>query len=491
MWEAEHGSRAADAARHHHRQGPGRADGCGGSSPGTPRHRCDAAAGHGGRDHRRAGQHTGTTESHPVRAGPDKARQRCHHPTTLSGEQHRPRPCHPTSSRGAEVNPRSRRTFLTAAATAVFGLLVSVSGPAPDAEAATGIKVSNGRVVEAGGSDFVMRGVNAAHAWYPGETSSSLAAIKAKGANTVRVVLASGQRWSQTSASEVSDIVGRCKQNRLICVLEVHDTTGYGEEGGAATLDQAVNYWTGVKSALDGQENYVVINIGNEPYGNNNYSAWTSATSNAVAKMRNAGFDHALMVDAPNWGQDWSGTMRDNAASVFASDPDRNTIFSIHMYGVYDTASEVQSYLNHFVNSGLPLVIGEFGDNHSDGNPDENAIMATAQSLGIGYIGWSWSGNGSGVEYLDMVSGFNPDSLTSWGNRFFNGSNGVASTSREAAVYSGGGDDGGGDDGGSDGGTAPNGYPYCVNGSASDPDGDGWGWENQRSCVVRGSAADF
>ncbi|WP_299531351.1 carbohydrate-binding domain-containing protein, partial [uncultured Streptomyces sp.] len=25
---------------------------------------------------------------------------------------------------------------------------------------------------------------------------------------------------------------------------------------------------------------------------------------------------------------------------------------------------------------------------------------------------------------------------------------------------------------------------YCVSG-ASDPDGDGWGWENNRSCVVR------
>jgi len=37
---------------------------------------------------------------------------------------------------------------------------------------------------------------------------------------------------------------------------------------------------------------------------------------------------------------------------------------------------------------------------------------------------------------------------------------------------------------------APNGYPYCNNGSASDPDGDGWGWENNRSCVVRGSRAD-
>lgn len=237
-----------------------------------------------------------------------------------------------------------------------------------------------------------------------------------------------------------------------------------------------------MKSALEGQEDYVVVNIGNEPFGNTNYTAWTDATKSAIGKLRGAGLDHALMVDAPNWGQDWSGTMRSNAASVFASDPDRNTVFSVHMYGVYDTAAEVRDYLNAFVGSGLPIVVGEFGDQHSDGNPDEDAIMATAQSLGVGYLGWSWSGNGGGVEYLDMVNGFDPNSLTSWGNRIFYGSNGIAATSRTATVYGGG--------GGSTGGTAPNGYPYCVNGGASDPDGDGWGWENSRSCVVRGSAAD-
>ena len=29
-------------------------------------------------------------------------------------------------------------------------------------------------------------------------------------------------------------------------------------------------------------------------------------------------------------------------------------------------------------------------------------------------------------------------------------------------------------------------YPTCQNGSASDPDGDGWGWENGQSCIVQG-----
>ena len=80
-------------------------------------------------------------------------------------------------------------------------------------------------------------------------------------------------------------------------------------------------------------------------------------------------------------------------------------------------------------------MVGEFGHNHSDGNPDEDAIMANAQTLGVGYLGWSWSGNSGGVEYLDMVTGFNAAPLTTWGQRIFNGANGIGATSREATVY--------------------------------------------------------
>jgi mannan endo-1,4-beta-mannosidase len=130
--------------------------------------------------------------------------------------------------------------------------------------------------------------------------------------------------------------------------------------------------------------------------------------------------------------------MRDNAAGVFAADPDRNTMFSIHMYGVFDTATEVRDYLNRFVSHRLPILVGEFGDAHSDGNPDEDAIMATAEQLDVGYMGWSWSGNGGGVEYLDMAEGFNASQLSPWGQRIFNGADGIRQTAREAGVFTGG-----------------------------------------------------
>ncbi|MFC4061610.1 glycoside hydrolase family 5 protein, partial [Planomonospora corallina] len=333
---------------------------------------------------------------------------------------------------------KARLALLAALVTAMAAPAIAA---APAAHADTGIHVSGAKILEADGSNLVLRGTSHPHAWYTHQTSA-FAGIKSLGANAVRVVL-SGGRWTANDTADVANVVSLCKRNKLICVLENHDTTGYGEQAGAYTLDAAVDYWTSVKSALDGQEDYVIINIGNEPIGNNATTpGWTEATTAAVKRMRAAGFDHALMVDAPNWGQDWRFTMRDNAKAVAAADPDKNTIFSIHMYGVFDTAAEVKSYMQAFQDAGLPLVVGEFGHNHSDGDPDENTIMAEAQARGLGYFGWSWSGNGGGVEYLDQVTGFDASALTSWGERLFNGVNGIRATAVEASIYDDGGDPG-------------------------------------------------
>jgi mannan endo-1,4-beta-mannosidase len=328
------------------------------------------------------------------------------------------------------------KKLLSVAGAALLTVLAAVFAFGQPAHAAAGFSVANGRLYDANGTEFVMRGVNHAHTWYPQQTTS-FANIKALGANTVRVVLASGDRWTKNSAGDVANVVSLCKANRLICVLEVHDTTGYGEQSGAITLDRAVDYWLSIASALQGQEKYVIVNIGNEPYGNQGYGTWATDTANAIKRLRAGGLTHTIMVDAPNWGQDWSFTMRDNAGTVFAADPQKNTVFSIHMYGVFDTAAEITDYLGRFRTAGLPIVVGEFGFNHSDGNPDEDTILAYSQANGIGYLGWSWSGNGGGVEYLDMVTNFDPNQLTTWGQRIFNGANGIKATAREASVYAG------------------------------------------------------
>ncbi len=342
-----------------------------------------------------------------------------------------------TRSSDTHSSPRSAPVVLLTVLATLLGFLAlapaSAQAATPAAARAAGLHISNGRLLEGNGNDFVMRGVNHAYNWYPNQTQS-LRDIKALGANTVRVVLADGHRWTRNSPAEVAAIIAQCKANRLICVLEVHDTTGYGEDAAAGTLDQAADYWVGLKSVLAGQEDYVIVNIANEPWGNTNSSDWTAATIAAVRKLRAAGLQQTIMVDGPNWGQDWQGVMRTNARSVYDADTTGNLIFSIHMYSSYNTAAKVTDYLKAYVAAKLPIVIGEFGGPADQyGDPDEDTMMATAQQLKLGYLAWSWSGNTDPA--LDLATGFDPRRLSAWGRRVFSGANGIAQTSKEATIY--------------------------------------------------------
>src|SRR6266511_3093893 len=274
------------------------------------------------------------------------------------------------------------RVVLAALLTTLPAVFVRAS-PAQAADGAAGIQVRDGRLVEATGSDLVLRGVNHDFMWYP-DKNSSFAAVKAAGANAVRIPLGIGHQWRASHAQDVTTVVGLCRENRLICVLDAHDTTGFGQDPKAATMAEAVRFWIGVRDALIGQEDYVIINIANEPFGNGTTMPWAEQTSDAIRQLRAAGFKHTLMVDAPGWGQDESFVMRDNAKRVIAADPSGDTIFDVHMYGQFATASKVRSYLGSFTSRRLPIVIGEFSSQHQWGDPDEDAIMASAQEHHLG-----------------------------------------------------------------------------------------------------------
>jgi mannan endo-1,4-beta-mannosidase len=105
------------------------------------------------------------------------------------------------------------------------------------------------------------------------------------------------------------------------------------------------------------------------------------------------------------------------------------------MYSQYGSASTITSYLNAFKNNNLPLIVGEFGPYDPYGDINDDAIMAAAHSTGYGMLGWSWSGNGSDLSYLDQVSNFDGNKPTTWGNWVWFGTDGIYSTSSQASVY--------------------------------------------------------
>jgi mannan endo-1,4-beta-mannosidase len=301
-----------------------------------------------------------------------------------------------------------------------------------------GFFIQNGRLMDDNGVPFVMRGINYPFAWftgrYPAQTQQDFANMAATGANTVRIVLGTGGQYPRNSGAQISQLIQWCKDNRMIAVLEVHDSTGWSEAGGAVPISNAVAYWTNpeIRSAIDGQEDFVIVNIANEPFGNNTTANFIPDTIGAITALRNAGLTHNIMIDAANWGQDWSNTMRTNAQQLWNADPQRNLTFSVHMYEVYQNATTIANYLDAFVSMGLPLVVGEFGTESNGQNVDEVSVMAQTQQRAIGYLAWSWSGNSNPV--LDMVTNFST-TLSTWGNTAINDANGIRRTAVPATVF--------------------------------------------------------
>jgi mannan endo-1,4-beta-mannosidase len=306
-----------------------------------------------------------------------------------------------------------------------------------DGSTAPGFYIEEGTLYDNHCNAFVMRGVNHPHAWYDGY-AGHFEDIANAGANAVRVVMATGDRWAITSPDVVSAIISAAKANNLVAVLEVHDSTGYAEQADSVHPQNAVDYWKSIASVLNGEEAFVIINIANEPFGNTDSGMWQSFHEGAVQELRSAGLSHTLMVDAPNWGQDWENTMRDGngAQAIMDADPDKNVVFSVHMYDVYSSSNAVSTYLSNFTEKGLPLVVGEFAADHgTSGDVDEGAILEFSSALGVGYLGWSWSGNGGELGTLDITNNFNADNLTAWGDALINGPYGIKATSELCTCF--------------------------------------------------------
>lgn len=300
--------------------------------------------------------------------------------------------------------------------------------------AANGFYVNGTSLYDANGNQFVMRGINMAHTWFKNNTSESIQGIAATGANTVRVVLSNGELYTRDSAESVRNIINQCKENNLIAVLEVHDGTG---SDSIADLNKIVDYWIDIKAELIGNEKYVILNIANEWYGTWNSSGWRDGYVTAIPRLREAGIQNTIMVDCAGWGQ-YPKSIADYGTEVFNSDPQGNTMFSIHMYEYAGgDANTVKSNIDNVLNKNLCVIIGEFASYHTNGDVDEHTIMNDCQQKKVGYLGWSWKGNNSDLSYLDISGLFGGGNYTEWGDILLNHADGIRTTSQICTVYTG------------------------------------------------------
>jgi hypothetical protein len=294
-----------------------------------------------------------------------------------------------------------------------------------------GFTISGTQLIDANGNNFMMRGFAVHFAWNTNDVKNNIVNFRTKAnANCLRIVLN-----TTTNDAEWKNFVTACIANKMIPMVELHDQTcGTTSEG----LANMANWWVSKKAFLTSPEisRYILINIANEwgdwNMAQNSPASWRDAYINAVSIMRRGGIKTTLVIDAPDCGQDINNgtTLKMYAKDVFDSDSLKNCLFSVHLYGEWETSGGSRpSNLPSIKEAGIPFIVGEFAASVND-----TSVMNTCQRNGIGWLAWSWKGN-SDPTYTDMSVDWAGNNLSLWGNTAINGINGIKQTGHMASVF--------------------------------------------------------
>ncbi len=268
------------------------------------------------------------------------------------------------------------------------------------------------KLYDANGVEFHIKGVNRGH--FDSPSDSSIAKTKA---NAERSTLwwASGE----TASNYVTRFTTNYYNNSIVAIPGYWWNVGSPPAVGTQTsgntdpnlLATVVSDWISQASAWKTIEKWSIINIANE-WGPANSTVWRDSYITAISRMRAAGYLGTLMIDAGNWGQDKDDIINYGQA-VFNSDPQKNIIFSIHFYQLASNPPSIE--LTQLKNTGLPIVVGEFGPGRNIGPSPTLVtpllIMTDADSLGIGWMAWSWDDYNLGGGLSDdngFALAFNP-----------------------------------------------------------------------------------
>ena len=291
------------------------------------------------------------------------------------------------------------------------------------------------KLIDAKGEEFVIRGVNNPHIWYPQKSNRSLETIASLNANCVRIV------WMTNGKPDILDkIINKCIELEMIPMVELHDATGKTE---SESLMRMADYYTrsDVKEVLLKYEKYLLLNVANE-WGDHSTTSeyWRDAYMQAIDSLREAGYKASIVIDAAGWGQNLQPIL-DYGIELLEYDPLHNLLFSIHMYGSWNNPQIIKSELQKAFDAELPLIVGEFGYNYNNGQNnlnctvDQKVILEICNKLQYGYLPWSWSGNNEENAWLDLAESINWKELTDWGKSVFEGEHGIIASGKKASVF--------------------------------------------------------
>ena len=289
---------------------------------------------------------------------------------------------------------------------------VAVSSPSsggqvsrPSYNTGNGFFVYEGKLYDANGNEFRIRGVDRDH-----YDSDSQAGIAKSGANTVRLFVETNY------GASVADLVN-IVQTQHIAEKEVPIPTAAVTTGGTLTscntdpnvLDTVVANWVATASQWKTLDKYTILNIANE-WGPSNSTAWRDAYTNAIASLRAAGYLGTLLIDSGGCGQDPQDLLN-YASAVFNSDPQKNVMFAYHDYSPVSSLTFFPQFAA-LASQGIVVAITEFGPGRDIGPSPTMLtplqVIAAAEANQLGWAAWAWDDN----DLADCMSDNNWFSMT-------------------------------------------------------------------------------
>jgi len=249
---------------------------------------------------------------------------------------------------------------------------------------------------------IILRGVNEMSCWSINDRAGEnyFPEIAKTGANAVRITLD-----NFTSLGQMDSLITNCIFNKMIPIIENHSATGRWEN-----LNSVVNWWLKpeVVGVIKKHEKYLLVNIANEAgdWGITD-SQFVSFYSDAVKKIRNAGINVPLLIDATGWGQNIN-ILQSTWKFIQEADPLKNLIYSTHLWWSDNDSLKIANKLKESSEIGIPLLVGEFAHKVVQCKCCINykTIIKECVKNEIGYLAWSWGAvPNNDCSEMDMTCG--------------------------------------------------------------------------------------
>ncbi len=291
--------------------------------------------------------------------------------------------------------------------------------------------VKDGQLYSASGQRFIARGINLQYGDNPGAAFAAITPIANTGANIVRL-----QLRKHTTAQELRGVLDAIVARNMVA-MPMYWESDVTCQSNPQPLQTAVDsLWLGSWKAVMQDPKYkgkILLNIANE-WGEdtNNYADFITTYKGLIKGLRDGGYTMPLVIDAAHCGQYVQSFLSGRGSELLNADASKNLLFSLHAYHwLWDTPAEIDAVIAQMKAQNLAFLFGEFGDKRfqAPNNVDHYYLLGKAQSESVGWIAWSWKGNGAGEEeVLDMSYDYGSMDLSPRGNDIVFGEAGIRQT---------------------------------------------------------------